>query len=812
MSNILIPVFIARMMNRLIFVSFILLISALVSHAQEKIKLQGFVKDSISQDVITYATVSLLKKNDPKSLVTNTFSDNKGQFILNSDTGDYILFINLMGYNRLTRNIRVYPGMLTELGTFLIKPSANQLQQVTITGQKPLIEQDRDKLVYNVEQDPAAKGESLTEIFRKVPMLSVDGEGNVRLNGQGNFKVLLNGRETAMFAQSVKDALNGFPGAVVSKIEVITSPSAKYDAEGIGGLINIITKKAIFGYNGYMGLHYSNINYSANTNLSFRKGKFAITATYFLSGNHNNKAQVTSETLPLQTAAYQRRFLEGERITNRFSNSGIFEMSYNIDTLQTVVLYANVDGGNTKSRFTQNITTSFVDKVEQVDFFTQNVKNNFPSYGLGSDFIRKFKGNPDKELSFRFNGQFSRNDGLNTSLLDMTSTDLFRQNDSYSKNREYTLQTDFIQPFTKVLKLETGAKFIFRDADANYLSLSRTDESLPFEPDYSNSDSFAYKQQVYSGYGSLSFALDKLNFRTGLRLEHTTVDGDFFSSKTTVKQDYTILIPDFSMNTKLSKNYTIIFGYNKRLQRPYINALNPFINNNDPLNISFGNPDLNAQTIHSLSFQNRLASGNNFIALAFNASYSGNMIVQYTTFNENNGISTTQYGNTGRNKEISAMFTSALSLKKLNCGVYTTVRYNKIENLAVATQHEEGFSGQVGGFFFYKPVKSFSLSGSGGISKLPYSLINTLKANPYYQVNLGYKFFSNKLSTTVNFNNFFSRSLTNRSYTEDVNFTTNATTTIPFRVVFVGATYNFGKLKEDLSKKKGVNNDDLINN
>ncbi|SDD29219.1 outer membrane beta-barrel protein [Pedobacter soli] len=789
-----------------------LFFSVLISHGQEKIKLQGLVKDSVTQEIITYATVSLFKKEDPKSVVINTFSDSKGQFVLNSDTGNYVLAIDVMGYNRLTRNIKAYMGMLAELGAFLLKPSANQLQQVTITGQKPLIEQDRDKLIYNVEQDPAAKGESLTEVFRKIPMLSVDGEGNVRLNGQGNFKVLLNGRETAMFAQSVKDALNGFPGAVVSKIEVITSPSAKYDAEGIGGLINIITKKAIFGYNGYLGLHYSSINYSANTNLSFRKGKFAVTATYFLSGNHNNKAQVTSETLPLQAAAYKRRFLEGERITNRFSNSGIFEMSYNIDTLQTIVLYANVDGGNNKNRFTQNITTSFVDKLEQVDFFTQNVRNNFPSYGLGSDFIRKFKGNPDTELSFRFNGQFNRNDGLNTSKLDMASADLFRQNDSYSKNREYTLQTDFIQPFTKALKLETGAKFIFRDADADYLSLSRTDESLPFEPDYSNSDSFAYKQQVYSGYSSLSFALHKVNFRTGLRLEYTTVECDFFSSKTTVKKDYTILIPDFSMNTKISKNYTIIFGYNKRLQRPYINALNPFINNNDPLNISFGNPDLDAQTIHNLSFQNRLASGNNFIALALNASYSGNMIVQYTTFNENNGVSTTQYGNTGRNRELSAMFTSAISLKKLNCGVYTTVRYNKIENTVILTQHEEGFSGQVGGFFFYKPVKSFSLSGSGGISRLPPSLINTLKANPYYQVNVGYKFFNDKLSTTVNFNNFFSKSLTNRSYTEDVNFTTNSTTTIPFRVVFVGATYNFGKLKENLSKKKGVNNDDLINN
>jgi hypothetical protein len=791
---------------------FFLSIWALTVHAQEKLKLQGFVKDSLNHQAIIYATVSLFKHDASKLLVINTFSDTTGKFNLSADSGTYLLWIDLMGYNKLTRSIKISRGMPNDVGLFLMKPSANQLQQVTVTGRKPLIEQDRDKLVYNVEQDPSAQGQNLTEIFRRVPMLSVDGEGNVQLNGQRNYRVLLNGRETAMFAQNTRDALQGFPGVVVSKIEVITAPSAKYDAEGIGGLINIITKKGIFGYNGFLSASYSNLNYSTSTNFSVRSGKFAITGTYFLSGNHNNKAQVTSETLPLQSTAYQRRFLDGERITDRFSNSGILEMSYTIDTLQTIVAYANISGGNNKNRFAQSITTDFASTPAQYDFFTQNVKNSFPLFGVGSDFIKKFKNNPDKELSFRFNGQFSKNDGLNTSVMDMASSDLLRQNDSYSKNREYTLQTDFIAPFTKVLKLETGAKFIFRDANADYLSLSKTDESLPYAPDYSNSDDFDYKQQVYSGYGSLSFILNKLNFRTGLRVEHTTVDGDFFSSNTAVKQDYTTLIPDFSMNTKLGKDYTIVLGYTKRLQRPYINTLNPFVNNNDPLNISFGNPDLSAQTIHTLSFQNRLLKGVNFISFGLNVSYSGNMIVQYTTFNEASGMSTTQYGNIGRNREMSVLFTFVTSLKKFNGGIYTTLRYNKIENTAVKTQHEEGFSGIVGGFFSYRVIKSFSLSGSGGITKPSYSLINTLRPYHYYQVNVGYKFFKDKLSTTVNFNNFFNKWLTNRSFTEDANFSTKSATTAPFRVVFVGFTYNFGKLKENLSKKKGVNNDDLINN
>lgn len=795
-----------------VVVLFLFSLWSLTASSQEKIKFQGLIKDSTYEQPIAYATVNLLKNDVSKAMLVNAHADSAGRFTIHVDTGTYLLSLYLFGYVQFTEEIRINREMSTELKVFLMKPSLNQLKQVIVTAKKALIEQDKDKLVYNVEQDLSAKGENLTDIFRKVPMLSVDGEGNVQLNGQVNYKVLLNGRETAMFAQNTKDALRGFPGAVVSKIEVITAPSAKYDAEGIGGLINIITKKAIFGYNGYLSAYYSNINYTSSTNFNARSGKFAITGTYYLSGNHNNSAQVTSETLPLQSSFYQRRFLDGQRVSNRFSNNGNLEMSYDVDSLQTIVTYANIGGGDSKSRFAQQITTSFNNMTTAYDFFTQDVKNNFPTFGLGSDFIKKFKGNLGKELSFRLNGQFSKNDGLNNSLMDMANTDLFRQNDSYSNNKEYTIQTDFVQPFAKSLKLETGAKFIFRDAKANYLSLSRTDEDLPFEPDYSNSDNFAYKQQVYSGYGSLSFSLDKLNFRTGTRIEHTTVDGDFFSSNTQVKQNYTTIVPDFSMNTKLGKDYTIVLGYTKRLQRPYINTLNPFVNNNDPLNISYGNPNLSAQTIHTLSFQNRLLKGVNFMSFALNASYSGNIIAQYTTFDESSGVSTTRYGNIGRNRELSALLTLATNLKNFNGGINSTLRYNKIENTVVLTQQEEGFSGLISGFFSYRGFKSFSLSGSGGVMRSPYSLINTTKAIPFYQLNLGYRFFNDKLSTTVNFNNFFNKWITNKSFTEDTNFSTRSTTTSPFRVVFVGFTYNFGKLKENLSKKKGVNNDDLINN
>lgn len=787
------------------------LLLASSANAQEKIKFKGLVKDSTNQQKLAYAAISFTKVYPSKKAITQTLADTAGLFALDLDTGMYDISIQLIGYHKLAQKIRI-DQQPTQVKTFLLQAQVHLLQQLNIVGKKPLISQQRDRLVYDVEQDPMAQSEALSEVMKRVPMLSMDGEGNIQLNGQRNYKVLLNGRETAMLAQNTTEALRGFPGAAVAKIEVITLPPAKYDAEGIGGLINIITKKAVVGYNGFVYAYYSNLNYQAGTNLNLRAGKFTLTGLYSLSGTYNNKANIHTTTQPLQTALFQQRNLIGQQNVDRFSNSGNFEMSYEIDSLQALIVYGNVGGGNNKSKLEQQIRTDFASSPSQYGLFSQNIRNSFPNYGIGSDFIKKFRSSREKELSFRFNAQFSKNDGLNNSLMAMSTSDLFRQNESYSNNKEYTLQTDFAQPFGSNLKLETGAKVILRHANSDYLSLSKNAEEQPYLPDYSNSDNFAYQQQVYGGYGSLTFSIQKINFRTGLRAEHTVIKGDFYSSATQVNQNYTSLVPDFLVNTQLGKNYTITLGYTKRLQRPYINTLNPFINNNDPLNISFGNPELGPQTIHTLSFQNRLLQGPNFFSLAFNASYSGDMIAQYATFDQATGISTTQYGNVGRNREVAALLSFSTNRKKFNGGVNATVRYNKVENTLVTSQHEEGFSGTVGIYFNVPIYRTFSISGSGGINRPSLTLVNSLRAIHYYQVNFGYKLFNQKLSATMNVNNFFNKWRTNKSFTNDVNFTTNTVSLTPFRAIYVGLTYNFGQLKEQQSKKKGVKNDDLINN
>src|SRR4029078_5130614 len=212
--------------------------------------------------------------------VQTTLSKDNGSFQLDKpDTGSYILSFTHTGFEekKITIAVSSQPGDM-QIEPVQLSRLTGVLKEVVVTSQRPMIEQSDDKIVFNVGDDPTAKSETAIEILRRTPFVTVDGEDNIKVNGKSNFKVLLNGRETSMFARNIKDALRGFPGALISKIEVITQPSAKYDAEGVGGIINIITKKRVAGYNGTLSSFNRTSdklsNYNVNGNAKF--GKFGV--------------------------------------------------------------------------------------------------------------------------------------------------------------------------------------------------------------------------------------------------------------------------------------------------------------------------------------------------------------------------------------------------------------------------------------------------------------------------------------------------------------------------------------------------------
>ncbi|MDB5209553.1 MAG: hypothetical protein JWQ30_380 [Sediminibacterium sp.] len=783
------------------------------SFAQAKqANLTGIVTDTL-QKALSYATISVYAPmqltGDP---VKRTYTDKNGSFRLLIDTGYYDLTASHTGFLEIKIRVHVIQGD-NNIGSIALGPMVKTLQEVTVTSRKNLVEQSDDKIIYNAELDPVAKSGSASDLLRKTPMVTVDGDGNVQLNGQNNFKILLNGRETAMFAQNLKDALKSFPGALITKIEVITSPSAKYDAEGIGGVINIVTRKKLVGYNGYLSNYYSTLsNFSQSVSLNVKTGRLGITSYYGQSGSYNDiPGSSTSVTTALVPAAFTKRSLAGQRKSNNYGGFGNLELSYDIDSFRVVTLYGNLGRTRSHSGIEQSILTDYQALPSSSAAFLQDNRFVNPSSGMGVDFMHKYPGIADKEFSMRFNSQFSHNNGYTNSEQHNPAQNRFISNKSEASNSEYTFQVDLTQPVNKTTRLETGIKTILRSASSDFISLAKYNAADAYIANPANSDKFNYHQEVYSAYASINKTINAYALRLGLRAEHTEIHGDFETSKTKVMQHYTNLVPNVQLSRKISQYYSWVLSYNLRLQRPYITNLNPFVNNNDSLNISFGNPDLGPQTIHMVSLQARYVKTDFFAAIACSASYTGDMIVQYSRLDNPSGIISTTSANAGKEWQyaITANMNATIG-KKINMGLNGVIRYNTIQNQLLTAQQRGGVSGNLSGYFNYRVVGKFTVSGSGGFQHAPYSLVNSPGSQFFYQTNLGCKFFQDKLFATMNFNNFLKEYFTMNTSTINTTFHTLNNNTYPYRVIYLGVTYNFGKLKESVSKKKGITNDDLI--
>jgi hypothetical protein len=780
--------------------------------SQTIVTLSGTVSDSTKP--LAFATVRLLKINNAKPLQTVLTNEQGGFQFSKPDPGNYALSFTHTGFveKRITITVNQADGNM-QMEPVQLAKTTGVLKEVVVTAQRPLVEQSDEKTVLNVEDDPANKTETALDILRKTPFITIDGDDNIKINGKSNFKVLLNGRETSMFARNVKEALRGFPGALISKIEVITTPSAKYDGEGIGGLINIITKKKVVGYNGTLSSFSRTSdkvnNFSVNGNA--KVGKFGLSV--FLNKGFADPVlqHNTNITTPTSQTAYAKRTLDGGRYNSETWSFGNAELSFEADSLNTISLYTNIDSWSNKQVTNQTITTDFLSDPSTVSYFNQHNKTNNPGISVGSDYIKHYKNNKEREFSLRFLGEFGKNDNELNSVQDNPGTDRYLINNSYAINNQYTFQLDNIIPINKNSRFEGGAKAILRRASSDFQSQIKYGETENYKINVANTDYFKYSQDVLSVYSMYNVKLKRSTFRFGARVEHTMVNGDFIASKRSVKNNYTTLLPNIQFTNKLNTVTTLVFTYTKRLQRPYIWDLNPFVVNNDSLNITTGNPDLGPQTMHALSGQLRYGKGNTFTGINIEGSYSGNKILQYAFFDPQTGITKTTSLNIGKEYQtsVSLNFNTKIT-PKLSLYVNGSIRYSKVTNNADASQSNRGFGGNFNFNATYKFTDKFSASTYLGLWQDTRTIQTTYPFNTWHNVALNYKMFKDKFLISLRGVNYYEKNRAFKNITKDQNFYNTNTTTVIRRGGVLALTWNFGKLAESVSKKKGVNNDDVL--
>lgn len=481
-----------------------------------------------------------------------------------------------------------------------------------------------------------------------------------------------------------------------------------------------------------------------------------------------------------------------------------------LDTLNTISLYTNIDSWNNKTVSHQTITSDYPSVPSTVSIYNLDNKTDNPGVNVGSDYIKHFSKNKEREFSLRFLGEFGKADSKLISNQENPGLDRYLDNNSHAVNNQFTIQADNSIPLKKG-KLDGGVKAILRRASSNFQSLVKYNKGDDYILDKDNSDYFKYRQDVISVYSMYSFRLKKSSFRFGARLEYTNVDGDFISSKTKVKNDYATFLPNIQFTNRINKVTTLVLAYTKRLQRPYIWDLNPFVNNNDSFNISFGNPDLGPQISHAFSTQLRFNKGNTFGGINVDASYSNNKILQYSSFNPQTGITETTNLNIG--KEFQSSINLNFSTKitpKWSVFTNSSLRYSTVTNNADESQSNSGFGVNFNFNTAYRFNDKFSISTYLGLWQEPQTIQTTYPFNTWHNVAFNYKVFKNKVNISLRAVNYVEKTHAFKTITKDRNFYNTNTTTIRRRAGVLALTWNFGKLTENVSKKKGVSNDDLL--
>jgi ferric enterobactin receptor len=687
----------------------------LIRHETSFNTIKGVVADSVSYKPLGYVTVIIYDSED-KKIIKSTSTNDLGRFdIRGIDLEKYHVILTYIGYRTKTIKTPSFTSPTLDLGTIYLTSTATQLQEVQVTAQRPLVEMSTDKTIYHVESDPEVNFLSTFDMLRKVPMLMIDADDNIMLNGQNNYQILVNGKRSTLFTASPGEVLKGLPASSIKQIEIITNPSARYEAAGTGGVINIIThKRSISGYNGSLTLNAGNPeSYNGSASLTATRGKFGFTGRY--SNNYTNRPGNTSSFYRIDHARESRL----EQIGNgssigRAQNIG-GQLSWDLSPYDQLTATFGLNNNNSTGNQIQQVSQLSAGGETTASY--QNI-NNSNNEGSNSDislgYQRSFKNSDARSLSLDLNLSNSDNEASSDFSLKPLINYTGRQSTTQSRDimREYSLQADYVQPLGKHA-LELGVSSILQESSSDYYYKNLEQETGAFAIDAAMSNSFDYRQDIHAAYASLNLRSDKWSLRTGIRLEETMLSANFRSSATKAKQQYRNLFPNITLTRMLKESGNLKLSYSQRIQRPGLYDLNPYVDATDPLNISYGNADLDPATSHVL----QLEYSKYIKTTSFTASLSHhftNDAIQYFTILGEDSVARSTYGNLGRDRRYSFLIGSNTTLfSKVSLGLNAMTNYIKYQSAIEGNeQTREGFTYNARANVNYRFAKNWRMSGN----------------------------------------------------------------------------------------------------
>ncbi|MGA9639213.1 TonB-dependent receptor domain-containing protein [Flavobacterium sp.] len=581
-----------------LLLSLSIMLSFLSSTAQQnpemkdKIKISGIVIEKNSKQALEYATVTFSNPKNPKAL-SGGITNAKGEFNIEITPGMYNIKVEFISFKPIEIEQRLLQEN-TSLGTFPLVEDAAQLNEVVIVAEKAAVEIKLDKKIYNVSQDLSVKGGTASDVLNNVPSIAVDTDGTVSLRGNDNVRILIDGRPANV--TNISDALKSISSDALDKVEVITNPSARYDAEGGAGIINIVLKKGKNnGLNGTVVATVGNPkNLDFNTNINYKTNHYNL----FTSIGYNNSdspGNTTTNTNYLKDDGSVEKTINEVNKRNRYRDgyNSVFGMDWFITpsiTWTNSIKYRNQDGHNPEDvNFNNYVGT---------DFYVRNRYNdelsNDEDFQYNTNFTKKFKKDGHK-LTFDFST--SNNKDIDNSII----TDQVIDNPT-SKFQEFTtsirrdvsqlVQTDYVLPIGEKTQFEMGYKGQFKVLTTDY-KVGEIDGSgnQNTNPNYSNI--LEYKEKINAIYTQFGSKINKFSYLVGIRFEDSNIDINLLNSSNYNNKKYNNFFPSAFLTYELSDESSLSVNYSKRISRPSSRYINPFSNYSSNVNIFQGNPDLN---------------------------------------------------------------------------------------------------------------------------------------------------------------------------------------------------------------------------
>ena len=781
-------------------VYFVMILMSLSSVVMAQTTVKGLLMDETLGENEPFATVRVFKAGKSEKPVAMFLTDENGQFSQEiKGKGQFDIVFSSIGKEDLRKTVALEGKGILNLDTLYIKENATMLKGVEIVAQKPLVKMEVDKMSYNVAEDEDSKSNTVLDMLRKVPMVTVDGQDNITVNGSSSFKVYVDGMPNVMFSSNPSMVFKSMPATAVKSIEVVTNPGAKYDAEGAAGVLNIIMNKqdpnaaqSMNGFNGTVRASAGTKQLGGSVFINGQQGKLTYSANVMTS--YNRPGTTETELEQLQDNGNSQLMNSTSNVKTPFT-MGSLTLGYQIDSMSVLNLTAQINSMSIKSN--GNSTTT-IDGYSNGNSFsygsTTDMKNSRTSFNGSIDYQRFFNQDHTKSLSLTYQLNYSPATTETTNLFNTESSiiDLAnRYSENKNKTTNHTFQLDYSMPLGKGQTLSFGGKLQLHNAssDAKYYVKDVYDPS--------SSSDYEYKNSILAGYGEYAGNFNKLGIKAGLRYEYTWQDVEYhLGNGEDFKKNYGSLVPTASLQYTLSQGSNLGLTYNMRISRPGISYLNPYVDKSNPIALTYGNPELDVEKNHNFSLVYNLFTPKLMVNLNLHHNFVDNAISQYSFYDSDDLLNTT-YGNvvkrhqTGLNGYVNYLMTKDTRLF-FNGGLnYTDLRSDALDqknsgwtfNAMVGLQQTLPWDLKLSAFAITS-TKSYTLQGwSGGFNLLTASLTKSLLKDKL----------SLSVSGLIGLNS--GGNINIESYNSGKDFTSHTNDKVPISGVTFTVSYTFGNTK-----------------